>query len=356
LVALAGAFVVGVEPRSRAGDPESPALTAARKRQEAVKTLAVEFTVTQSIPQGGIAKALGPPLNEPFPDHETTVESKNRLLIDGDKVRYEENHVHFFKPGRDVIQLKKVYVYDGSATTTLFPPLTGDGVPSGVINTADQDFTSPVLDPIGHTFRPMNRLLFSLPIAAMQRSGATLSIDEDACEELVFEPPRTPGTSKEMDAYYLDTTKDYVVRRIVHKLADLPSRQHEISYRRDDAQRWVPATWEIKEYARDGQVRAATKVVVTNLRINEAIRPEEFGIKFPEGSRLYNQNNNKNYQVQADGSLHEDNANTGNMLPASVAPPAHWYQNKWLLVGGAIALAAGFVGTYFLRRKRGGQA
>ena len=48
---------VGIGSASGGAEVESPAVTAARKRQQAVQTLAVEFKVVHFVAKGAIAKA-----------------------------------------------------------------------------------------------------------------------------------------------------------------------------------------------------------------------------------------------------------------------------------------------------------
>jgi hypothetical protein len=339
----------------RAVAEEDPAITAARKRQEAVTTLAIEFKVTEIIPRGGISKVLMPPFNQPLPPNDTTFETDNRCVIDRDKIRYEHNHGHHFKANRQPMQLRKVSVYDGSSMTIYFKggiqPSDGD---AGVLNAQQRDFGSPVSDPIVYAFRAQSPQFVPSRMTEMRPTGANIFIDGARCEEYVSQRIGIQPPSQTTSTYYLDPAKHYVARRIQSKRPGGISHQQDINYRQDDARRWVPISWESKEYSADGDLRGTIKVDVTMLRINEPVAETEFQVKFPVGSWITDQQNDdeKTYQVQPDGSLREYDRASAMALHVTAAGPAHWYQNKWLLIGAAAVLAVGFGGAYLWRRKK----
>jgi hypothetical protein len=342
---------VGIGSASGGAEVESPAVTAARKRQQAVQTLAVEFKVVHFVAKGAIAKALTPPLSGPYPARDTTLESENRLVLDGDRIRYEDNHVSIFKPGRDAVPLKKLSVYDGSSMTTLYPPVSAEGSSNGVVHGAAPDFTSPILDPIGHAFRPLDPQLCSQPIDALNPTGARLAIGGELCEEFACERPGAAPIGPVTYVCYLAPDNDHAVRRIIWKRAGQLHRQQDIAYKRADGNGWLPTAWHIAEYSPDGEIRSTTKVDVVRTKINGLVSPDEFKIVFPEATQVVDQATNKMYQVRPDGSLAEFDTGASNTW--SEPPLPQGALRKWLLIGGAIVLFAGFIGAYFLRRRKG---
>src|SRR5262249_16682265 len=74
--------------------PRLPAVAAARSRQQSVKTINVEFKRIQLYAKGSESEKA-PSVVKPkttVPASDITLESINRLVIDGDKIRYENNH------------------------------------------------------------------------------------------------------------------------------------------------------------------------------------------------------------------------------------------------------------------------
>src|SRR5690242_4100646 len=93
LLAVAGGSLFLAFPD---GD-EDPAVATARARQEAVKTVVVEFRLTETLAPGAISERSSLPTNprRVFPAEETTLTSSNKLIFDGRKVRFEYNHFHW---------------------------------------------------------------------------------------------------------------------------------------------------------------------------------------------------------------------------------------------------------------------
>ena len=80
---------------------DDPALRAALHRQEVVKTAYIEFKQEEVIVKGGVTDDMPVAMYKPakpVPDEETTLESRNRFIIDGEKIHYEDNHPTWFFP------------------------------------------------------------------------------------------------------------------------------------------------------------------------------------------------------------------------------------------------------------------
>ena len=95
------ALVVMSAARRGAGQAaDDPALRAALHRQEVVKTAYIEFKQLEVIVKGGVTEDRPAMFKtaKPVPDEETTLESRNRFVIDGEKIRYEDNHPTWFMP------------------------------------------------------------------------------------------------------------------------------------------------------------------------------------------------------------------------------------------------------------------
>src|SRR5438309_185662 len=134
-----GWLLAGVSgtPSQPAGT-DSPAVRAARVRQEAVTTLDIQFKQMEVIAKGAIttlhttarqAKTL-------FPEVDTKLESMNRLQIAGDKVRYENNHPRW-DDDRDGIKRQVVRVVNAPTEMTFFlTGIKGSGEPQGILNKA----------------------------------------------------------------------------------------------------------------------------------------------------------------------------------------------------------------------------
>lgn len=226
----------------QAAPEESPAVAAARARQEAVKTLEVEFRCVATVPKGAISdadpKAYGK--RAPLPANDLLAESINRLVIDGVKVRYEDNHPtwsNWYAPDGALRKRTTISTSDGTNAKLFFPKgLSGQGNPLGIISRdalAKLMISQEVLSPITMTFRGLDIAFRHHPITLMKPSGNILPIDWEPCQEQVI------ALSKDVTAHFwLDPCKGYVVRHLEDHLG-----LTDIRYRRDDDWGWVPEAW-----------------------------------------------------------------------------------------------------------------
>jgi hypothetical protein len=349
-------FQAGDEPIKE----EAPAVAAARARQQSVKTADIEFKQREIIPRGGKSDEnpdlYGP--KAPVPANETTCESINRLVFDGEKYRYEDNHPTwgtFHVPNPQTIKWSSISAFDGTTAKHFFERGIGFGNRSGSIGQDPQVWTARPfsLDPITMAFRGLNSDLSWRVIPAMKPSGNTLPIDWAPCQEYVINVTKSDQTFN----FWLDPDKDYVVRRISHQSPGRLFAQTNIRYRRDDACGWVPDSWVRNEYSAAGKVSSTTRVDVVAMRLNEPQPAELFDVQFPPGTMVADQRNHKEYRVQPDGSLRELSRVTGQELPVSEGQPegAWYWRYKWLLAGSGVVLA-GLAWQYAVRRKRANAA
>jgi hypothetical protein len=353
--AIAVALVVLSRASSQAGPSNAPAVAAARTRQESVKTVNLVLKQTEVFAKGGVSDRTPPPFKSkaPVPAKETTLESINRLVLDGEKVRYEDNHPGWHMPSGEQHKRRVVSLFNGSVAKKYFPSgVSGKGNPVGTIDKdAWQDaMKSAVLTPITMAFRGLDLAISPYLIGDLKPSGITLPIDGAPCQEHVV------NFSDATKSFWLDPGKDYVVRRMRLQRRGHLVDQCDISYRRHDAWGWVPASWVRNQYSPAGTVLVTTKVEVLEMRLNDPQPAEQFDIQFPAGSQVFDIRNAKNYRVQPDGTMRELSP-SGEELPGSVPQPGDpWYRrNKWLLLSLGVVLAA-LVLPYAMRRKRANAA
>jgi hypothetical protein len=327
---------------------EDPAVRAARARQEAVKTLEVRYKRTEVIVKGGLTLRL-PARSRPqtpAPAEETTLESTNRLVLDRDKGRIENNDLALQRlPNNTVKVTKRGFVgsFDGITMKMLFPNRAGGmGPPLGMVTT-DSDghilgWTDTV--PIEMAFRGFSSLHARPWLDQLQATGESVLIDESLCQG--YKPG---GAHKNVPLFWLDPVKDYVLRR----MEGAKGRQiTDVQYGKDKTIGWVPALWVRRHYGPEGDLLSTITIEVLEMAFNVPQPPERFDLVFPPGA--YVQDNRtagfKQYLVQADGSLR--------WLPRpgeEEEPRGAWFEStKWLLAGvAAILLVLGFA---YLRQKK----
>ncbi len=325
----------------------SPGAAAAKKRQEAVKTLKVVFKRTE-VEGAGSASANAPrglKPSTPVPARETTIESENRLFLDGDKVRYEDNHPLWEISTGKLRKMDSVYAFDGTLAKLLHP-YSNHGGPLGSIEKAayQEKVKSYELTPLTVTFRGLNPAICPDALADAKPSGVTLPINGESCQEYVL------ARSSLVISLWMDPTKDYVIRRISKQRNGKIVEQHDITYQRNALVGWVPESWARHFYLPEGGLQRTGKMKVLEMELNTAQPHQQFDLQFPPGTWVFDQRTMKDYRVQPDGSMSE-------VVPerkeSAVGIDEPWYRrNVWLLcVLGAATLLAAF-GYVVLKRKK----
>jgi hypothetical protein len=341
LVTLAA--IVFPHPGGQPATKGDPAVAAAGARAKAVKTAAITFKVTEVIARGGVSSTSGVAFAPITPPDERTFEAIDRLALDGEKVRYENNHFLFRKPNWELVPLRSVWSsFDGAVAKTLFPRGLSVDEPLGWVRNSPQAEWVGELDllPLTMTFRGLSPAVVWHPISSLRPSASTLTIDGVPCKEFTAKDSGTRA-----DRYWLDPARDYVVRRaqrIKSQRGGQLVQQVDVVYRRHDVCGWVPASWVHRHYTPAGDVGRTMTVEILDLRLNDPQPPDLFDIRFPPGATFSDQRDNKQYRVGPDGSIREEPLTNRGGSPETVALLAEpWYRrNKWLLIGMGGLLAA----------------
>jgi hypothetical protein len=337
------------------GQGNAEAVAAAQKRQETARTVEVEFKWTEVVQKGSLVNSghlvgVRASSKATYPPTDTTLESVNRIVIDGDKVRFENNHLMWIGSDGQPIKSQSVALFNGSLGKVYYP--IGIGATGATSGRIERDGRSPgtkafIPTPITMTFRGLDPAFVPHGFAEMKPTGVTLPIDESHCQEYAIKLSTTTERS-----FWLDPAKGFVVRRMCDRSNNKPTTQTDIQYRPDDVLGWVPESWVHTEYAPAGTVRKTARFGVTKARLNEPQPAELFDIQFPPGCEVYDSRNDKSYWVQPDGSMREFDKFPDEEAGATVElPGASWYrQNKWLVLGLGVAFVV--LGAAWRARKR----
>jgi hypothetical protein len=342
----------------RPAEEESPAVAAARARQDLVKTLDVTFKVTEVIPKGSISDANPEAYGKraPVPANEWTAVAISHMVIDGEMVYYENNYpnwsnLYALNGGLSIQSM--ISVSDGSIVKAFIPSgMRGSGHSEGLIRKDRQGvWMQAYLMPITMTFHGSKPALFHPLVTGMKPTGNILPIDWTPCQEHMM----SLNASKD-ERVWVDPEKDYVIRRYTGVFGEGLA---DIRYRRDDAWGWVPESWIHHEVGRNSVLRKTHFVNVLEMRINEPQPAELFDISFPPGCEVHDDRTMpyKVYRVLPDGSMREISERTGEFLTEpKVQPEGAWYWRfRWLLAGTGVILA-GLAWQYAVRRKRANAA
>jgi hypothetical protein len=309
----------------------------------------LEFKRTEIVSRGGMSEGQPPPFKpkDPVPTEETKLESVNRLLVDGEKVRFENNHPTWHMPDGKLVHPRRIFFFDGSIPKRFYPEgMAGGGEPFGGIESSasQQEIMLFVLTPITMAVRGLNSSMCPYVYSEMKATGVTVPIDGVMCEEHIIES--SPGKTR---SCWLDPKRDYAVRRIRTIVKGKLERQMEIRYQQSEDLGSIPSAWVVSDFSPTGAVRTTNTIETLSFRFNAAQDPKEFEFQFPAGCEVYDQRNDKHYRVQSDGTMREFSPAGEHLNVSSVSQPGDtWFRrHKWLLVGlsvACLALIAGYMG------------
>ena len=323
---------------------DDPAIAAARKRQEAIKSFDIEFKRTEVIPKGWFTKEPKGALPGPRPETDTTLESVNRVVVDGKKYRFEDNH-----PIQGILEFvssKFVCCFDGSVEKGWFHHgVPNQSVATGWIKAGTRQgiLSGNAIAPVWLSANGPYPDILSFRIVDMRpvAEAQTPQGGKNAEYEI------TQGHRR--IRFWLDPMKDYAIRRIEDEVDGTLKERWIIQNREFERLGWLPESWVYTHYA-SGQETRSSNVQITKTRLNEHLAAELFDLQFPEGTHVYDARNRKDYRANADGSLREIS-----LLDEFVSEPKperrpSWFaRNRWLNLSIAMAL---LIVLFYIRFRR----
>lgn len=308
---LLGGFIisgVGSLYADAPADPKRDAITAFQKRQERARSLSMILHIRQTylneLAFGPVTGALPAPANAPG------TLFKNRLLLDGASLRYEDNT--FMRPfrGDNVnIQSREVLAYNGLVGKRYFPEVTatrGQHLGFMVAKGPPRNFASPYLIPIWFHVRSREPLLNSIEIDGAQPTDRTEMIDGRSCRVFRLEL----AVNREI-LFWLDPARDYIPCRILRQNGTNILWQNDITYQAHPQLGWLPSAWKFLRYTEGGPLVESWETTVADVRVNEPIDAAEFELSFPVETQVIDEETGQQYVVQTDGSWRELSTSTG---------------------------------------------
>jgi hypothetical protein len=303
---------------------QDPVVAAARKRQDAVKTLFLELKTTTK---------------SSFPLNEADGEKTIRVFIDGDRVRLEQG----WSASRQRFEsapLQRVAVFDGTLEKCL---IFDESAPRGEV---DDEHSLP--EPIRILYRGLSQGTGYCRLDHFSRTGKSTIIDGSTCREYA-------AKDNEIRLWF-DSDRGFMLKR----LTDGDSAQLDVRYRDDGHNGWVLAGWTKALRLRSLGMDQSQEVEVRKAQFNEPLPKVEFDLRFPAGTRVHDLRDERDYLVQPDGTLRiipeESAPPTEPLAPdptASESPREPWHvRNRWLSYALLIAVAVVVCVLYALNRRR----
>ncbi len=330
-------------------------VAAAKRRQKMAQSVEVKFGIKEFWPKGSL-KYLDDRIamaNAVLPPADATLESVNRLVLDGNRVRFEDNHPTWEVRTGQINRTPRLRVRDDTVSVSFRPTDPGGkSDPRGTIYPPSvvPDLALWTVAPLMMAFRGADEQLSRVVVSNFKPAGAKLMIDGTLCDEFVRDNRRPKEVA------WLDPGKDHVIRRIVALNQEgKVGRKCDIQYDRSESGLWVPKSWVHTAFSPNGEVTVALTADVRSVTIGGTRPAEEFDTTLPAGTNLYDGRNRKRFTVTPSGSMVETDARGQPTGVIPVAQPGAGRSSPivWAVAGFVgVALAVGGWRAWRRRRPR----
>ncbi len=345
-------MIAGFFLTSTGADAAEPWVEAARKREEAFRSVEIEFRLVEFVAKGSLPVSPLPGVKAagPIPSADRTFESTSRIVMDGIKVRYEDNRPHWDFGAKDYLAKMTVGVWNGELSKAYCPDGIGQGDRrTGVImRTAEaKGINSSVLLGLTFNLRGLQPTICPYLVSELKPTGLTQPIGGHLCNEYAITISPTNVLS-----VWMDPKCDYVVRRIRRLLSGRIFYQTDVTFVSDPAAGWRPASWTWTLYDTTGRVDSSCDGTVTSFKANPSIQPDTFELTFPEGTFIHDNRDGRRYIVQPNGDWQQVSS-IGEPIDSAISPiGSSWARrNRWLLVGLMVSVVL-LIGAWVVLRRR----
>lgn len=324
-------------------------------RQERFRSFRYKWAETRT-DVGAVLLPQNPP-----PEKETTYTGKCELLIDGTRGRYSYEgktwRLSTDRPPR-LWPRANTNVFDGRVQVNFNAAQSSEQYPQARFENARQFFHATTLEfrPLMVFHRPLDPDMGGFDANQLRLDGRSTTIRDRPCI-LVEQAPA--GQSGIRWSLWVDTERDFTVRRIAMWFNGELSSQMDVLYAQHAAYGWVPSGWDFDSF-RGGDLMSHVEAKITEATLNPTIEPSEFTIDLPANTLVTDLRSGKKerYILRADGTKRivlptESRASYGQLV-ASETGKAFLVEEKrsyWPLLLLVLAGAAVAAGVWVFRRR-----
>lgn len=342
-LAVASAALLVAQPPAA----ESPAAVAAKKRQEAIKSLEVKFHIKETIEPGSqSASRVSNPRDKGFPDKQLVLESDNRLVLDGSSARLEMNHPMADLRTQRWTPTKQVAVHHGNEAKRYYAPTEVEVTRENSV----ASIKSPAAAKVTHGYGLLLLMLnargadaalcpWSFAEGKWQLDGSPFSQGGATYQQLRYRSPEIPSSASL--TCWVDTKRDFAVKRVRLEIPKGEGTLLDATLETDpDSKIVYPRAWTWTTFDPSGKVQSTLTSTVTAIRFNPTVAPSELELVFPPNVEVVNQIDGNSYLVRADGSFQKLSAMGADSEAIRAEAASSWWARNWLWLAGALVVAS----------------
>jgi hypothetical protein len=289
-------FAVGLAAGPCAGQDERPELLAAaeaawQRRQDAVRSARFTFRedrtqhrayyklLQQESPEARLKLKGLPKLVAPPNDISTTVTTT--VLFDPTRFRLSSEGTHWHTLDGRVVQNREWAITNGGKVYRWHHYPDTKRPPQGSVSSGKlSDEHTLALVPIMLCVRGVTDRSAMRNIKRYQSAGRQVPIDGRPCAEVT----RRSLAENQTESLFLDTERDYVVRRIDSYTKGKLTFRLTIDYTPDPVAGWLPSTWSYVTRSSAGEPRYSGKGRMEAAGVNPPVSDADFEPEYPPGT------------------------------------------------------------------------
>lgn len=294
---------------------ETPLVQAAKNRQAAVKSVRAVLSVQETRFAKTNFELLGSTINvaemlygkysksKTFPERDVQFdETKDLFIISGEMGRFEATQSGVNALTKKVERVNTLYSDNQSIRKVMWS--RADQSPKEAIGTLNISegsfFNSEILLPITISIRGFHPTYSTYPLENFKLVDANAMIQNHRCHEYQLEL-----SSGKFLHLWVDPERDHTIIQMDSPGTMESKSRIEIEYElQENPKIWAPQSWTIQKLDSNDRLIKQTDVTVQELEINKKdYSPAEIDIVFPEGIRVTDNRNHREYRVASDGSL-----------------------------------------------------
>jgi hypothetical protein len=275
---------------------------AALERQKRFAKVDIAFEIREKVQRGSLTAFTKDFLpasskNEVTPSETVELTSKNRLIFDGDRYRFEGNHPIYNLPTRKHIAKPVILLSEGSTATVFHERGVGSSEsPSGIIRSrpTNTHIAGYGVGPLLWHYRGTWPDFCPIPLKELRVESDNFLQGGIACR--VYS---TSSSEAWKARVFADPANDYRIVRWSFEKNNRNDYVYDVRYDADSV-----AGWTLTHYDTAGAIRAVSEVRVNQPVTNRSFDASLFRVDFPAGCLVSDQRVSPNleYRIESDGS------------------------------------------------------
>lgn len=219
----------------------------------------------------------------------TTLKWQGRLVVAGDRLRYEHNMPLWFFPNRQFLQNFNVHAFDGTTETYRSEQLQTEIPQTGYMRDHDKairdDRTIAWL--IAHV-QPTHEKSYLAKFLTSDAEFSEMEVEGRMYVAAVLRETRASGSVNGKTVWF-DPSQQWSIRRTFQMRGNSPTRDVHFNYALDEYGVYAPVSWKDEEFDSQGHLLKSISATISKCLVNQTPVASLFTLQFAEKTLVSDQ-------------------------------------------------------------------